>query len=540
MATELNRFLSPLDATFLYVERPNETMHIGGCMVYEGEFSKEYMVEQLAARMHLLPRYRQRVLFPPFLVSHPVWVDDPAFDLENHVEEVRIPEDSDEQVLARAAAEAYGGMLDRNRPLWKGILLRGIPGHTAVVWKVHHAMVDGVSGVDLSMVLSDFTPTDEPPAAPAETWAPEPLPDSLSLLQEAMRHRLGQLNESWTNAAFDAMRPRQMADRVREMAAASAATLPVSTAPAPRTVFNRPVSKERGFAWAQFSFPTVRAVKSALGGTVNDVVLTVLAGAIGRYLRERGQDTARLELRAMCPVSMRQQDERGQLGNLVSNMIAPLFVGVDDPVERLGRERDAMNKLKEAGQAKAFYQMTRFGDSVPPLMAAVAATMPFSQTLFNTVSTNVPGPMIPLYFGPHKLVDWLPLGIVSNNIGLFVAILTYNQRITLGMTVDSKLIPDPWFLSECLEESWAELREAAGIEEDEPTGARCFAVAAPAVEAPEAVETDETATAAADAPEAAEAAPAETEPPAETAPAPATEPPAAASDAEDGPLRGVA
>ena len=292
----------------------------------------------------------------------------------------------------------------------------------------------------------------------------------------------------------------------------------------------------------------MRAVKSALGGTVNDVVLTVLAGAIGRYLRERGQDTARLELRAMCPVSMRQQDERGQLGNLVSNMIAPLFVGVDDPAERLGRERDAMNRLKEAGQAKAFYQMTRFGDSVPPLMAAVAATMPFSQTLFNTVSTNVPGPMIPLYFGPHKLVDWLPLGIVSNNIGLFVAILTYNQRITLGMTVDSKLIPDPWFLSECLEESWAELREAAGVEEDEPTGARCFAAAAPAVEA---VETDESAPA--DAPEAAEAAPdatepapaseppAATKPSAETEPEPATEPaPAAASDPEDGPLRGVA
>ncbi len=488
MATELNRFLTPLDAAFLYVERPNETMHIGGCMVYEGEFSREYMVEQLAARMHLLPRYRQRVLFPPFLVSHPVWVDDPSFNLDNHVEEVWIPEDSDHQVLARAAAEAYGGMLDRNRPLWKGILLRGIPGHTAVVWKIHHAMVDGVSGVDLSMVLSDFSPTEELPDAPAEPWAPKPLPDSLSLLQEAMQHRLGQLNESWTNAAFDAARPRLMADRLREMVAASAATLPVSAAPAPRTVFNRPVSKERGFAWAQFSFPELRAVKSALSGTVNDVVLTVLAGGIGRYLRERGQDTKGVELRAMCPVSMRQQDERGQLGNLVSNMIAPLFVGVDDPVERLGRERDAMNKLKEAGQAKAFYQLTQFGDRVPPLMAAVAATMPFSQTLFNTVSTNVPGPMIPLYFGPHKLVDWLPLGIVSNNIGLFVAILSYNQRITVGMTVDAKLIPDAWFLAQCLEESYAELREAAGVESEEPSGARCFAAAPPQIELQEAEE----------------------------------------------------
>lgn len=511
MATELNRFLTPLDATFLYVERPNETMHIGGCMVYEGDFSKEYVLQQLAARMHLLPRYRQRVLFPPFLVSHPVWVDDPAFNLENHVEEVRIPEDADHQVLARAAAEAYSGMLDRNRPLWKGILLRGMPGHTALVWKIHHAMVDGVSGVDLSMVLSDLSPTDELPEPPAETWAPKPLPDSLSLLQEAMQHRLGELSRSWSSTAFDAMRPNLMADRMREMMAASTATLPAA-APAPRTVFNRPVGKERGFAWAQFSFPAMRAVKSALGGTVNDVVLTVLAGGIGRYLRERGQDPKGLELRAMCPVSMRQEDERGQLGNLVSNMIAPLFVGVDDPVERLGKERDAMNRLKEAGQAKAFYQMTQFGERVPPLMAAIGATIPFSQTLFNTVSTNVPGPMIPLYFGRHKLVDWLPLGIVSNNIGLFVAILSYNQRITLGMTVDAKLIPDPWRLAECLEESYAELREAAGVEDEEPLGARCFASAASQAEAPEETVTTEL--------------------------APATDPDAT-SDPDD-PLRGVA
>ena len=484
MAPELNRFLSPLDAAFLYVERPNATMHIGGCMVYEGEFSREHVIEQVAARMHLLPRYRQRVVFPPFFVSHPLWIDDPNFDIENHIDEVWLPTDSSEQILGRAAAEAYSGMLDRDRPLWKGIVLRGIPGHTAIVWKIHHAMVDGVSGVDLTMVLSDVSPTDALPEPPAEPWSPAPLPDTLGLFQEAMQHRLGELNRSWTEAAFDALRPDVLAERTREMMSASGATLPVSATPAPRTVFNRPVGGDLGFAWAQFAFPTMRAVKSKLGGTVNDVVLTTLAGGLGRYLRERGQDTAGVELRAMCPVSMRQADEHGQLGNLVSNMIAPLFVGVDDPVERLKKERDAMNRLKEAGQAKAFYQLSQFGVRVPPLMAAMGATLPFSQTLFNTVSTNVPGPMIPLYFGQHKLVDWLPLGIVSNNIGLFIAILTYNQRITLGITVDSRLIPDPWFLAECLEDSYAELRQAAGIEEEEATGARCFATGEDEAEAP--------------------------------------------------------
>jgi len=367
MATELNRFLSPLDAAFLYVERPNETMHIGGCMVYEGDFSKDYMVRQLAARMHLLPRYRQRVLFPPFLVSHPLWIDDPSFDIENHVDEVQLPPDCDKHDLARAAAEAYSGMLDRRRPLWKGVILRGLPGHTAVVWKIHHAMIDGVSGVDLTMVLSDFSPEEEVPEPPAEEWTPKPLPDTLSLLQEALQHRLGEVNRSWTEAFFDAMRPDLMAERTREVMSAGAATLPVTATPAPRTVFNRPVGKDRATAWAQFSFPTVRAVKSALGGTVNDVVLTVLSGGIGRYLRSRGQDTKGVELRAMCPVSMRQKDEHGQLGNLVSVMVAPLFVGTDDPVERLGQERDAMNRLKEAGQARALYSMTQLGTRVPPI-----------------------------------------------------------------------------------------------------------------------------------------------------------------------------
>ncbi len=481
MATELNRFLTPVDASFLYVERPGQPMHIGGCMVYEGEFGRDYLMRQVEARLHRLPRYRQRVLFPPFMISHPVWVDDPSFDISNHIDEARIPEDADHRTLASAAAQAYAGMLDRKRPLWKGVVLRGIPGYTAIVWKVHHAMVDGVSGVDLSMALSDFSPDDSPPAPPDKPWAPAPLPGTMDLLQEALQHRLGEINEAWTNAAFDAVRPGALTERMREMTAAGSASLP-SAAPAPRTPFNRPVSGEQGMAWAQFSFTELRAVKSALGGTVNDVVLALLAGGIGRYLRAHDHSTKGMELRALCPVSMRQQDQRGQLGNLVSGMIAPLFVGIEDPVERLSQEREAMNKLKEAGQAKALHQMSRLGDSVPPLMTALAATMPFSQTVLNTVSTNVPGPMIPLWFGPHKLVDWLPCGIVSNNIGLFVGILSYNKRITLGMTVDSRLIPDAWFLAECLEQSWGELADAAGVEREAPTGALCFAVP-PAAEA---------------------------------------------------------
>ena len=370
-------------------------------------------------------------------------------------------------------------MLDRKRPLWHGTVLTGMPGHTAVVWKVHHAMVDGVSGVDLTMVLSGVSADEPRPEPPNGEWAPKPLPDSFTLLQAAIRHRLGEVNENLTANAVDAMRPQAIAERARELLSAARATLPFAATPAPRTPFNRRVSGDIGYAWAQFGLSAMRSIKSSLGGTVNDVVLTVLAGALGRYLRSRGERTDGLELRAMCPVSMRRKDERGQLGNLVSNMIAPLYVGIDDPTKRLAKEREAMTRLKEAGQARAFHEMTRFGVQAPPALAAAGAALPFHQTLFNTVSTNVPGPMIPLYLGEHKLVDWLPMGIVSNNIGLFVGTLSYHQRISIGVTVDNRLIPEPWALAGFLEESFKELHRAAGGTHDEPFGARCFAVPAP-------------------------------------------------------------
>lgn len=463
----LNRRLTPLDSTFLYFEKAEQPMHVGGCMVYEGRISKEEVTALLAGRLHRLPRYRQKVVFPPFGLAHPTWEDDPGFDIGHHVDEVTLSPPGDDRAMADVGGRVYAGMLDRRHPLWKLILVHGrSDGNTAMIWKVHHAMVDGVSGVDLTMVLNDITPTPEASPPPA-AWEPRPVPDAIALLQDAVRDRLTEAAQSFTDEAFRLLRPNEVGERARQLTGSLTSAMPSVLRPAPATPFNGPLSPERHFAWQELPFGEVRAIRGALGGTVNDVVLTVLAGALGRYLRSRGQRTDGVELRAMCPVSMRRPDERGALGNLVSIMIAPLFVGVADPIERLTAERQAMDRLKDQDQAGGIYSMTQLMNRVPASWQAFAGLFSMPQTLFNTVSTNVPGPQIPLYLGGRRLLTWVPLGICATGIGLFVAILSYHQKLTFGLTVDPRLVPDAWTLADCLRESFTELRAAA--ERAEPT-----------------------------------------------------------------------
>ncbi len=230
---------------------------------------------------------------------------------------------------------------------------------------------------------------------------------------------------------------------------------------ATRTRFNGPVSTQRAVAWVLVSFTEVRAIRAVLGGTVNDLVLAVVAGALGRYLRHHGTPTQGLELRAMCPVSMRRAEGRGELGNQVSMMIAPLYVGILDPVERLKAERAAMERLKEQDQAGGFYAMTAQGNTTPPWVQAMAGQIEVPNTLLNTVSTNIPGPQVPLYLAGHRLLDSFGFGMLSANIGLFNAITSYNQVLSIGATVDPTQVPDVWFYADCLKESFAELREGA-------------------------------------------------------------------------------
>jgi len=460
---ELSRRLTNIDATFLYMEKPTQPAHIGGCTVYEGDLTQGEVAEILLSRLHRLPRYRQRVVFPPFGLAHPTWEDDPHFDIAKHIEEATLPAPGDDAVLSEIGGRAYAGMLDRERPLWKLILLRGHQGQrTAMVWKIHHAMVDGVSGVDLSMVLHDLKPDAEPPAPPPVPWQPPALPDPISLLEDAVRDRLTEAAQAWTDDVFRLLRPEDASDRARQIMSSVTSSMPSILQPAPRVPFNGPLSPDRRFAWVEFPFAAVRSVRSVLGGTVNDVVLAIIAGGLGRYLRQHGQPTQGVELRAMCPVSMRRPDERGALGNLVSIMIAPLHIGIADPIERLAAERTAMDRLKTEGQADGLYSLTQLANRIPPGLQAFVGQLSVPNTLLNTVSTNIPGPQIPLYLAGRKLVAWYPLGLLASDIGLFNAILSYNQTLTIAATVDPTLLPDPWFYADCLKASFGELLEAAG------------------------------------------------------------------------------
>jgi WS/DGAT/MGAT family acyltransferase len=458
---QLNRRLTSQDASFLYFERPTQPMHGVGVAVYEGHMTRDEVTRTIASRLHVIPRFRQKVVPAPFAITHPTWEDDAEFDIANHITEETLPPPGDDRAMAKVIARELVPPLDRSRPLWKIVVVHGrSDGNTAVLSMFHHAMVDGVSGVDLMLVLHDLTPN-APPAPPAPPWQPAPMPDALTLMRDAVRDQLVGATERFTDQAFH---PAEAAARAQQAARALVSTLPTMLRPAPRTLFNGTISDERDVAWAVFPFAEIRAIRGLLGGTVNDLVLTIVAGAIGKYLRDHDVNTQGMELRAMCPVSMRASEGRGSLGNQVSMMIAPLFVDVLDPVERHKAEREAMNRLKEQDQAGSLFAMTRLGEGAPAWVQAMAGRIEVPNTLLNTVSTNVPGPQIPLYMAGHKVLASFGCGMLSANIGLFNAIISYNLLLTIGATVDPRQIPDVWFYADCLKESFAELREAADRE----------------------------------------------------------------------------
>jgi WS/DGAT/MGAT family acyltransferase len=460
----LHRRLTAQDASFLYFERASQPMHGVGVAVYEGGMTLEDVTAVIAQRLHLIPRFRQKVVTAPFGIAHPTWEDDPDFDIRNHVTEDTLSPPGGDREMARAIAKRLVPPLDRSRPLWKMVVLHGrADGNTAVLSMIHHAMVDGVSGVDLMLVMHDLTRDAAPVAPPGAPWQPAPMPDALTLMRDAVRDQFVVAAQRWTDEAFRGLRPAEAASRAQQTTSALLSSLPSMLQPAPRTPFNGPISREREVAWAGFSFAEIRTIRGLLGGTVNDVVLTLVAGGIGKYLRRHHVNTQGLELRAMCPVSMRPPGGPGVLGNQVSMMIAPLYVGIHDSVERLAAEREAMDRLKKQDQAGIFFAMTDLGSTAPAWVQALAGQIEVPNTLFNTVSTNVPGPQIPLYMAGHQVLASFGCGMLSANIGLFNAIISYNQMLTVAATVDPKQIPDVWFYADCLKESFAELREAARL-----------------------------------------------------------------------------
>ena len=464
MAAHLSRRLTAQDAAFLYFDSPASPLHLGSLGLYDGDIPYRALVRHLQPRIDGMPRYRQRVAFVPLNLSHPTWEDDPGFDIRRHVRRIRPRGRVDDERLRRLAEELFAPPLDRSKPLWEIILIEGVTGgRSALLARAHHCMVDGISGIELLAALLDLSPTPPPPPAP-EPWQPEPPPTPTTRLSDAFWDLLNEQVGFWTDLQLLLVDGRERRRRELLVGRALAKAARFLVQPAPPTPFNAPLAPGRAIGWTHMSFADVRAIRSALGGTVNDVVLTILSGALARYLNVAGDDAAATELRVIIPVNVRREDQYGALGNRVSFMLAALPIGVPDPVRRLEVIRDQTDSLKRLNQPAGIELLLASLMRLPaPAQALVGAVRGPVNSLANLVCTNVPGPMVPLYCVGHRMLEHYPLVPLGLHFGLNVAVTSYDQRLFFGVMADAAQVPDADLVATYLSESFEELRHAAGV-----------------------------------------------------------------------------
>ena len=456
--------LSGLDASFLHLEDGSAHMHVASVIVFEGEAPQyDDLLGHLERRLHLVPRYRQRLGFVPLGQGRPRWVDDPHLNLRYHLRHAGLPAPGSEEQLRELAGRVFAQPLDRDKPLWELWLVDGLEGgRFAMLAKTHHALVDGIAGVDILTVLFDTSPEPAVPADPGRPWLPRPMPTAAQLLGEALLERATVPAEAARSVRALFRAPRAVAREAVETAAGLGAMAWAGLSPAPSSPYNRPIGPHRRFTWVRANLADVKAIKDELGGTVNDVVLTAVAGALGRHLRRRGTRTDGLELKAMVPVSVRSPDHTGDLGNRVAAMMAPLPVWCQDPYARQQIVRESMEYLKDSGQAVGAQALTELSGFAPPTIMGQAARLMSRQRFFNLVITNVPGPQIPLYMLGRRTLDPFPLVPLAKNQGLGIAIMSYDGRMNFGLVGDYDVMYDLDDLALDLHESLAELAQAAG------------------------------------------------------------------------------
>lgn len=461
--TELRRRLTSLDASFLYLERPNSLMHVAGLYAFDEEIEFEAFVEDVERRLPLIPRYVQRVVTVPFNLGHPTWEHDESFDIRNHVRLHDLPSGSDARGLSALCAKLFAEPLDRSRPLWELHFIRGYGSGCAVFAKTHHCMIDGASGVQLIDVLMDPTPKPRQVdnyALPLPSPTPSPFARTLEGIVSAVREQFD-AGEKLLKTLRD---PSRILDDGREAIEAAAIAARTFLEGAPETPFNGPLGIERSLAWSRFSLNEVKAIRNRLGGTVNDVVLTVIAGGIRNYLRDLHFNLDDEELKVAVPVNVRSEKEKGNLGNRVSMMVAPLPVAVIDPLERLRCVAASMDLLKEAGQSTQVERLLGLTEIIPPPLQATMGWLQPSQLPVNTVSTNVPGPRVLRYVLGKQVKLMVPVVPLGGGIGMAFAIMSYSDQLTIGVSGDRELLPDPWKVADALYESYEELWAATGLE----------------------------------------------------------------------------
>lgn len=464
MATER---LSALDASFLYLERPAMHMHVAGLSVLDpstrpdGRLRAEDVERVLAARLHLAPRLRQKVKMVPYGLALPVWVDDASFDLDFHLRRAALPSPGGRLELSDQAQRILSRPLDRTKPLWELYVIEGLEGgHVATLMKVHHAMIDGMSGMHLTAALFDLTP-EVPDDPPAPAWEPEPEPSSQDLLRDATQSLVAHPMQALMNG-IDAIR------RSPAVAALDAGTVLsgfrsiLDMGARPPSGLDVQIGPNRRFAIAEAPLQRFKDIKDALGGTVNDAVLTVVGGAMYRLLRDRKEPTRGRTLRVMVPVSVHGSRD-ASLGNRVAPAFIDLPVGAMGPKRRLALVRAGTAHLKESMMAMSADAIIGLGAYAPGGMLAAAARLASRGPWFNLVVSNIPGPPQPMYLAGARLVAQYPSLPLGENSALSIACTSIGGTMAFGLTGDYDGIPDLQHLAFAIEESLGEVSKAAGL-----------------------------------------------------------------------------
>jgi WS/DGAT/MGAT family acyltransferase len=465
--------LSGLDATFINLETPSAPTHISSVAVYDqstapdGRVTFKGILANIESRLHLARCFRQKLVRVPLGFDHPYWIEDRDFDLEFHVRHIALPKPGDWRQLCIQVARLHARPLDLGKPLWEMYVIEGLDGVAdlpvgsfAILTKIHHAAIDGISGVEMTAAVHDLEPNGVAPP-PDHPWVPESEP---SVFELAVRSTVNNIRQPFR---FARILSEAAPPAIRAMLEFREDEDDPSTE-IPRTRFNGPVSPHRVFEAKSFSLADVKQIRKRVdGATVNDVILSVCGGALRKYL-DHHRELPLESLSAFAPISTRTEAEKGTAGNQVSGMFVRLHTDESDPVRRLEKVRHTTQTSKEITKAVGARSMTDVTQTMPGALAGISGRLVARTGLIsrlrpvaNCVVTNVPGPQIPLYFTGAKMVGNFGLGLPMAGIGLFHCVLSYNGAITVSVTGCRDQMPDPSFYAECLDASFRELREAA-------------------------------------------------------------------------------
>ena len=458
----LNHRLTSLDAAFLFLEKKECPMHIGSTSIFDSKLTYSDLVKHIDGRLHLIPRYLQKVVPDPFNLALPTWETAEDFDIKNHIFKIKQKKALTDKDLVKLAGETLSSVMDRRKPLWELYVVENLTGgRSAMIAKVHHCMVDGISGVDLVKILFDISPNPAPIPKP-EPKKPEEKPkkeaaqmffDSLMGGMQETMSRLMEMQGGLMYMVSNLAKPETI-----ESLPHITNVLPAVAAPPPMLPFNGKCSGERRLAWSEFSFTQARAVKNVLGGTVNDVVLTVLSESVARYCKHHKYEIDGKLMRFMVPVSLRQKDQRGALGNLISILPVEIPLDIKELPHRFQYVHQKTAVMKEAKLAESLMMFGALYGLIPaPLQSVLGqiADLPFPP--FNMVATNVPGPQVPLYLAGRKMTIQYPYVPIGYGLGLGCAIFSYNQNLYFGLSSDAQAMSDVEKFKEILDEVFDDL-----------------------------------------------------------------------------------